>query len=205
MHIRRTLEMTMLAFCLIGSIGGCGGGDPQNPSAAFTLTTELRTDGTLVRVDASGCSDLQENVDLLEVRWDWDGDTVFDTPYRTTKTAEYLYRTPGQRTLVLEVKDSTGYCGQYRATIAVTPRLTVTPPQTTLSIKEDTRFTATVMGCEDHRVTWATTGGTVTEGQFTAPASAGTCRITATSVADPTVAAHATVAVVAGEVEVEVQ
>lgn len=47
-------------------------------------------------------------------------------------------------------------------------------------------FTATVLGTADQRVTWSTSGGSVSaQGVYTAPSTAGTYLVTATSVADP--------------------
>jgi hypothetical protein len=58
------------------------------------------------------------------------------------------------------------------------------------------QFTATVSGNSNTSVQWSTTAGTITtSGFFTAPSSAGTPTITATSVADPTKSASAQVLV----------
>jgi len=198
------MERILLALGLLLGIGGCGSSVDPNPVAAFTTTTELRGDGTLMRFDASACGDTQDGPDALEVRWDWEDDGIFDTPFTVEKTAERLYRDPGQYTLALEVRDSSGRCGIYRATVTVTPRLSLTPNQATLSIGERATFAVTVLGVADHRVTWSADGGTVTDGAFTAPGSAGVYKVIATSVADPAVAISARVTVVSGSVNVEV-
>src|SRR6266852_5747447 len=60
------------------------------------------------------------------------------------------------------------------------------------------QFTATVTGSSNTTVTWTATGGTITAGGFyTAPASAGTFTVMATSTADTTKKALATVTVTA--------
>lgn len=201
----RTVSWMSVALCLIG-LSGCGGGGPSPyPTAAFTIATELRADGTAIHVDASGCSDAQDTAEALMVRWDWNDDGAYDTPYTPSKTAEHLYPAPGHFTVVLDVQDSGGYCNQYRTTVEVAPRITLTPTQTMLSIADKTQFTATVTGVADHGITWMTTGGTISDGRYTAPNAAGRYRVTALSAVDATVAAAATVTVVSGGLDVEVQ
>jgi pectate lyase len=73
----------------------------------------------------------------------------------------------------------------------------VTPAFTTPAAGASVQFTASIQGVTaNDSVTWSTTIGTITaSGMFTAPISGGGGRITATSVADPTKSATATVTV----------
>jgi hypothetical protein len=80
----------------------------------------------------------------------------------------------------------------------------IAPESVTLAPNAEQAFTATVTGTSDTGVTWDSscgsisgTGGTVT---YTAPAASGECSVTATSVADPTSSAIATVTVASGAV-----
>ena len=79
--------------------------------------------------------------------------------------------------------------------------VSVDPPSMTLSAGQTQQFTATVTGNSNTAVTWTVVepgGGTVTaSGLYTAPAIAGTYHIKATSVADASKSAQATVAVTA--------
>jgi len=78
----------------------------------------------------------------------------------------------------------------------------VAPGTTTLSTAGQVRFTAAVQGAVDTRVTWGVregspAGGAVAaDGTYTAPASAGTFHVVATSMADPGKSGSATVLVV---------
>jgi hypothetical protein len=204
MQMMRIYGWIGMAVCLLG-LGGCGGGPSEFPTAAFTIVTELHGDGTAVRVDATGCSDAQDGADALLVRWDWEGDDVYDTPYTPAKATEHVYPNPGRYTIVLDVKDSAGNCAQYRSGLEVSPRITLSPSQTMLSIGERAQFAATVTGIADHTITWMATGGAIADGHYTAPDAAGRYRITALSAVDPTVAVAATVTVVSGSLDVEVQ
>ncbi len=74
--------------------------------------------------------------------------------------------------------------------------ITVSPNSPTLPSGGQQQFSATVSGSSNTAVTWTTSGGTVTTtGLYTAPPSAGTYAVTATSVADTTKSAAATVTV----------
>ncbi|MFN2317904.1 MAG: right-handed parallel beta-helix repeat-containing protein, partial [Gemmatimonadales bacterium] len=89
------------------------------------------------------------------------------------------------------------------ATATVTPAaVTILPATVTLFRLQPQAFTATVAGVasgEPTGVTWTTSCGTSTPDagglSYTAPAEAGSCMVTATSVLDPTKSASATVTV----------
>ncbi len=89
------------------------------------------------------------------------------------------------------------------STVTVTPvvAVAVSPASASVSAGATFQFTASVTGSANTAVTWSTTGGTVSaSGLYTAPATAGTCTVTATSVADPTKSALSTVTVTAASV-----
>jgi len=74
--------------------------------------------------------------------------------------------------------------------------VSISPGSASLSTSATQQFTATVTGSSNTAVTWSATGGTVTTGGlYTAPSAAGTFTVTATSAADSTKFASATVTV----------
>jgi hypothetical protein len=76
--------------------------------------------------------------------------------------------------------------------------ISISPTTATLDACKGQVFTASVTNSPDTAVTWTVTeagGGTVTNGAYTPPQSAGTYHVVATSVADSTKAAVATVTV----------
>ncbi len=79
-----------------------------SPSASFTVEPASGTEQTLFQFDASGCTDLEDPVSVLEVRWDWENDGTWDTAYSTTKTASHQYASTGTKTVKMEVKDTGG-------------------------------------------------------------------------------------------------
>src|SRR5207248_1110404 len=80
------------------------------------------------------------------------------------------------------------------ATVAVA----ISPTSASLQAGGTQQFTATVTGTTNTAVTWSATGGTISSsGLYTAPSTAGTYTVTATSVADSTKSASARVTVTA--------
>ena len=86
--------------------------------------------------------------------------------------------------------------------------ISVSPETVTLEIGGTQRFQATVTGTGDTGVTWSvaeSNGGTISEnGTYTAPPTAGTYTVTATSVASPSDSANATVTVIEPQQDVTV-
>lgn len=78
------------------------------PVASFTVTPISGYTTDAFNFDASACSDYEDNVSNLQVRWDWEGDRNYDTNYSTTKTTTHQYSTAGTKNATLQVKDSAG-------------------------------------------------------------------------------------------------
>ncbi len=92
----------------------------QAPTAAFTVTPEAGDIATLFVFNASGSLDADDPPSSLEVRWDWDGDGVWDTGWTTEKTAEHSYASPGNMTVQLIVRDGAGLTNSTTRDLAVT-------------------------------------------------------------------------------------
>jgi parallel beta-helix repeat protein len=79
------------------------------PVASFTAVVS----GALqVSVDAGGCFDTETPVELLEVRWDFQNDGVWDTDWSTTKLAQHPYPADGTYTIKMAVRDEAGQVSQ---------------------------------------------------------------------------------------------
>lgn len=77
-----------------------------------------------------------------------------------------------------------------------TVSVTVTPGSASLQTSQQKQFSATVSGTTNTWVNWSTSGGTVSSGgMYTAPTTAGTYSVTATSLADSTKSASSVVTV----------
>ena len=76
------------------------------PTALFTINPNSGTTVTIFNFNASSSTDHEDDISVLQVRWDWENDGTYDTNYSTTKTATHQYSIPGTYTVMLEVKDS---------------------------------------------------------------------------------------------------
>ena len=82
------------------------------PTAAFVVSPETGTVGTVFSFDASGSSDYEDAAEELEVRWDFESDGTFDTDFTRVKTAQHQYDRPRRYTVTLQVRDMLGGLGQ---------------------------------------------------------------------------------------------
>jgi uncharacterized protein (TIGR02145 family) len=89
------------------------------PTASFTLSPTSGTTETQFSFDASGSWDDEDDVSLLQMRWDWENDGIWDTNYSTTKTATHQYSTEGTKTIKLEVRDTEYYTDQTTRQVTV--------------------------------------------------------------------------------------
>ena len=90
-----------------------GSGKRPAPTIEGTATEVVidRPPGETVSPDTdaeAARSDAEDVTELLEVRWDWGDDGVWDTAWSTTKNVTHEYRAPGTYTIRLEVRDTGG-------------------------------------------------------------------------------------------------
>ncbi len=119
----------------------------------------------------------------------------------------YLVKQPVLITIGIAVLITLSGCGTTGSNSAATnsstsstsgPVTVAVSPAQQMATGGSQQFTATVTGTSNTAVTWTASGGTITSaGLFTAPASAGSYTITATSVADSSAKSSVTVSVVA--------
>ncbi len=177
------------------------------PTASFTVTPGAGTTTTSFAFDASASSDVEDAAAALQVRWDWNNSGTWTT-YSATKTATHSYAAVGTYTVAMQVKDSGGLVATTTRTVTVTAEpivVSLNPTTTTISVGKTAIFTPTVLNTANTAVTWSVVeagGGSVNAGVYTAPSAPGTYHVKATSVADPTKSATATVTVQAGDVSV---
>ncbi len=78
------------------------------PTADFAVNPAEGTTETLFEFDASGCTDNEDHLEQLEVRWDWDNDNTYDTDFVTEKVIRRTFSTPGTYIIIVQVRDSGG-------------------------------------------------------------------------------------------------
>jgi hypothetical protein len=86
------------------SVGTCN----TAPTAVFTHTPVSGYMCTSYLFDASASADSEDPPASLEVRWDWDGNGVYDTDWSTTRTAYHVLGSAGLHTVRVQVSDTQG-------------------------------------------------------------------------------------------------
>ncbi|MFC1499434.1 PKD domain-containing protein [Candidatus Zixiibacteriota bacterium] len=89
------------------------------PTASITVTPDEGPVSTLFAFDAGASSDLEDALDNLEVRWDWESDGNWDTPWSAGKTADHQYVSESTYFITLEVRDTAGLQDTARDTVTV--------------------------------------------------------------------------------------
>src|SRR6266852_4383684 len=201
MRIRPIIIALTLALISGGLGTGCGGGEINPAQVSVALTPEQAT------VQSEGIVNFTASVtgtspsETTAVTWSVEetgGGTVSSSGQYTAPTTAGTYHVVATSV----ARTST----RHRGTVVVTPptgiSVSVTPNSASTSSGSTVSFTATVTGMsagQSNAVTWSVQeagGGTVnSSGTYTAPATAGTYHVIATSVADPSRRAPATVAV----------
>jgi nitrous oxidase accessory protein NosD len=103
---------------------------PNSPPAArFDVLPSTGTAATSFAFDASGSTDSEYPAKCLEVRWDWNNDGAWDTPWSTLKVAEHQFLAPGGYTVNLEVRDPEGLLDNATAAVNVLSTLDQSPPE----------------------------------------------------------------------------
>lgn len=128
----------------------------------------------------SGQTNVTKNFDLL----------TYNTS--TNYVCYVQYWPPGQ-------SSASSTCFFFNLTAGVVVQ--ISPLETTISTAEQALFTATVTGSTNTAVTWTCASGSISNGAYTPPSTAGDYSVTATSVIDPTKSATATVHVTAAPVD----
>ncbi|MEM4265399.1 MAG: Ig-like domain-containing protein [Thermoplasmata archaeon] len=78
------------------------------PDAAFTVTPPYGTTSTVFSFDPSGSSDAEDPYDLLQGRWDWNGDGTWDTAWGPLGIVTHSYPADGIYDVSLQVRDTGG-------------------------------------------------------------------------------------------------
>ncbi len=90
----------------------------QLPIATLTLT---KTAWNQVNFDASASTDYEDDDELLQVAWDYEGDGEHDTSYSITKTASYTYLHMARYWPTVYVKDTGDKVGTLRQSLDIIP------------------------------------------------------------------------------------
>ena len=104
-------------FVMENPIQGAGGN--SRPTAILSIDPPEGNTRTLFTLDASASDDAETEKNRLLVRWDWESDGVFDTPFNATKIVERQFPIQDTYTITLEVKDHLGAVKALRRELVV--------------------------------------------------------------------------------------
>jgi uncharacterized repeat protein (TIGR01451 family) len=92
--------------------------DNRPPAASLIVIPQTGTISNTFYFDATASSDPDEPTTNLLVRWDWDNDGNWDTPFSFTKTESRAF-TLGPHTIAMQIRDSWGLDALTSASITV--------------------------------------------------------------------------------------
>ena len=90
------------------------------PTVDFTWTPSTGDNTTVFSFTATA-SDDHDLSSTIQIRWDWQGDGVWDTQWSTTKTASHQYHSAGNKTVIIEAMDTGGLTSTQSHVVRVTP------------------------------------------------------------------------------------
>lgn len=90
------------------------------PSSSFNISPESGTTGTYFTMDASASNDNEDATEVLQVRWDFENDGVWDIDYSTEKIINHQFTQSGNYTIKMEVIDTGGLTNETTQTVEVT-------------------------------------------------------------------------------------
>ncbi|MBE0517870.1 MAG: hypothetical protein IH630_01425 [Thermoplasmata archaeon] len=90
------------------------------PEAQLDVASiDLQT-GVEIEFDASSSTDAETPIGELMIRWDWNGDGVWDTEKSSELTATHSFSYPGTYTVKVEITDGAGLCSVVSEDISIT-------------------------------------------------------------------------------------
>ena len=132
--VKKSFKYTLLPlFALVLLLfTGCGKEETNSenhlPVAEFEVNTYRGIASTVFEFDASMVSDEEDAVELLEVRWDWNNNGVYDTEYSTTKMGTHQYTSAGLYFPLLKVRDTKGMVDSIKKMVVVVLDINNQPP-----------------------------------------------------------------------------
>jgi len=119
------------------------------PNASFSIAPSTGNTSTNFSFDASHCNDQEDPTTSLMVRWDWEGDGIWDTQYSNSKMSTHIYNYPGTFNPKLQVKDTGGLIDEISLQLIVSNlgNINVTQP---------TSSTTWTQGQQDVTISWDT-------------------------------------------------
>jgi len=89
----------------------------NSPPSAFFFTNNIT--GLCVEFDGTRCTDIEDPLYNLKVRWDFDNDGAWDTDWSLDKIDFFQYKSEGEYMAKIEVKDTENLSNEYSMKVNV--------------------------------------------------------------------------------------
>ena len=132
LHQRATINLITLSVLIPLLFTACDDKNNTRPTPMFTISPSYGNVETVFSFDASEVRDAEDPVENLQVRWDWESDSIFDTEFSTEKTATHKFAVGGTYYITVEVKDTKGLTA--RATDYVRVAYNNRPPTASFTV-----------------------------------------------------------------------
>ncbi|MCK5821548.1 MAG: hypothetical protein KAH17_06675 [Bacteroidales bacterium] len=110
MKLKQVVTISLITLLFLSPVFFQSCDDKHNtvPTALFTISPSYASVDSTIVFDASEVRDIEDPSEELEVRWDWESDSVFDTEFTTNKITEHIFLVGGTYYITLEVRDTKG-------------------------------------------------------------------------------------------------
>lgn len=102
------MKLLLTMFSCLVLLGGCTKDNNSLPTAEIAIFPKVADTSSFIRFDGSGSRDLETPVEMLQFRWDFTGDGIWDTEFKRDPVAIWQYTETGTYQPKMEVRDGGG-------------------------------------------------------------------------------------------------
>jgi hypothetical protein len=113
------MVMVVVSDYVLFEVPGSSGAANQRPAAEFSVDPSEGNRTTKFVFDATRSCDLEDNCSDLKVRWDWEGDGIWDTAWLGERVYSHTYAEDGKYYATMQVMDSDGLVNETSLRITV--------------------------------------------------------------------------------------
>jgi len=89
------------------------------PRAHFSVSPTIGYTYTTFTFNASSCLDAEDDIEDLQVRWDWDSDGTWDTTRSSTKIITHKFSSPKTYAVTVQVNDTNGLVDNFTEYVTI--------------------------------------------------------------------------------------
>jgi PKD repeat protein len=105
----RYVTTVIMAVLVVGLLSCEKKAQDKEPTANFSVSPETGPFTTVFTFDASETYNEGVSTESIKIRWDFDGDGIFETEYSKSKVKNYKYEEAGYYDVRMEAQNSLGW------------------------------------------------------------------------------------------------